>query len=82
MISYFDFFECTYQYFNAEEASSVIFCDLSQGFNCVDHGVFLAKADRFGFRSVALVWLASYLGGRRQLMFPSGTRYFNYGCEE
>ena len=43
-----------------------ILMDLSKAFDCIDHGLLIAKLDAYGFSTSALLYVYSYLKGRRQ----------------
>ena len=43
-----------------------IFCDLTKGFDCVNHDVLTAKFERCGIQESTLNWFKSYLSNIRQ----------------
>ena len=49
------------------EDTILVLLDLTAAFDTIDHEVLLNRLNqRFGFRDLALKWLASYLAGRKQ----------------
>jgi len=49
------------------EDTILVLLDLSAAFDTIDHEVLLSRLNqRFGFRDLALKWLASYLADRKQ----------------
>jgi hypothetical protein len=43
-----------------------IFCDLTQAFDCVNHGILLNKLHCYGIRGVCYAWCESYFVNRKQ----------------
>ena len=55
------------QAFEKHEDIILVLLDLSAAFDTIDHQVLLNRLhQRFGFRDLALQWLASYLADRKQ----------------
>ena len=52
----------------------VIFMDLSKAFDCLPHGLLIAKLNAYGLTLPACELLGSYLSGRRQRVKIGGTR--------
>ena len=49
-----------------------IFCDLTKAFDCVNHGLLMAKLEHYGMQDVTYNWLKSYLIGRKQRVKING----------
>ena len=58
--------------FQEMQYDTVLFCDLSKAFDCVDHGILLQKLKAYNFSSKSLQLLNSYLEGRSQSVQFSG----------
>jgi hypothetical protein len=43
-----------------------IFCDLAKAFDCVNHGILLAKLQHYGIEGSNADWFRSYLSNRKQ----------------
>lgn len=66
-----DFYENLTNLMDAGECPVGIFCDLSRAFDCVDHSILTEKLSNIGIRDRALLWVKSYLYGRRQYVSVS-----------
>lgn len=51
---------------DASQKTMGVFCDLSRAFDCMVHEVLLGKLQNYGFSTLALDWMKSYLLGRKQ----------------
>ena len=61
------------QAIDKHEDTILVLLDLSAAFNKIDHQVLLNRLhQRFGFRDLALKWLASYLADHKQLVHILG----------
>ena len=58
--------------FHDFQFDTVLFCDLSKAFDCVDHGILLRKLQVYGFCPESIALLRSYLDGRSQTVRCSG----------
>ena len=56
------------------EKVGAIFMDLSKAFDCLPHGLLVAKLDAYGFSPSACELIASYLSNRRQRVKISNSR--------
>ena len=54
------------------EYSAVCFLDLSAAFDVVDHDRLLEKLDVYGFDDNSVLWMESYLKGRKQVVYVDG----------
>ena len=62
------------QAIDKHEDTILALLDLSAAFNKIEHQVLLNRLhQRFGFRDLALKWLASYLADRKQLVHILGS---------
>lgn len=52
--------------------NTVLFCDLSKAFDCVDHGILLRKLKAYKFSNESVNLLKSYLSGRCQAVRYGG----------
>lgn len=52
--------------FDGQCYNTVLFCDLSKAFDCVDHGILLRKLNSYNFSHDSIQLLKSYLAGRCQ----------------
>ena len=43
-----------------------IFCDLTKVFDCVNHGILIAKLEHYGIQDTPLNWFKSYLIDTKQ----------------
>ena len=50
----------------------VLYCDMSKGFQKVDHGVLLFKIRRLGIRGRLLKWITEFLNKRSQRVLSDG----------
>jgi hypothetical protein len=57
---------------NEKKHSIAIFCDLRKAFDSCDHGILLAKLEKYGVRGVELEWFRSYLHKRKQFTHLNG----------
>ena len=67
----------TNDWFNALDKGlfvGVIFLDLSEAFDSVDHGLLLSKLSQCGAVSSTLQWFKSYLSDRSQCSVIAGTK--------
>ena len=46
--------------------AGALLTDLSKAFDCIDHGLLIAKLDAYGFEQAALALTSSYLSNRKQ----------------
>jgi len=54
-----------------DEGSGMVtsFLDLTAAFDCVDHHILLTKLQAYGITGIPLKWIASFLHGRKQVVF-------------
>ena len=52
--------------------NAVIFLDLKEAFDTVDHDILLSRLNAYGIRGVVHKWFESYLNGRHQKCFVNG----------
>ena len=55
------------------QISLLLLIDFSKAFDMVDHSILLKKLDHYGIRGLALQWIKSYLGNRKQYVTVNGT---------
>lgn len=58
--------------FNEKQYDSVLFCDLSKAFDCVDHGILLSKLKYYKFSTNSIQLIKSYLELRHQVVRVAG----------
>ena len=58
--------------FDEDEVTAVIMVDLSAAFDVVDHCILLDKLKAYGFEMKEVLWIQSYLTGRRQQVYVDG----------
>lgn len=58
--------------FDNDDITAVIMLDLSAAFDVVDHVILLDKLEIYGFESKEILWMRSYLTGRRQQVYVDG----------
>nr|CAI5834912.1 unnamed protein product [Callosobruchus analis] len=58
--------------FHNMQYNSVLFCDLSKAFDCVDHGILLKKLVCYGFSQNSTKLIKSYLHCRHQVVRVAG----------
>ena len=58
--------------FDEDEITAVIMVDLSAAFDVVDHCILLDKLKAYGFEMKEVLWMQSYLTGRKQQVYVDG----------
>ena len=58
--------------FDNDDITAVIMVDLSAAFDVVDHIILLDKLEVYGFEMKEILWMHSYLTGRKQQVYVDG----------
>ncbi|KAH1029012.1 hypothetical protein HUJ05_002317 [Dendroctonus ponderosae] len=61
--------------FHDGQHSSVLFCDLSKAFDCVDHGILMEKLEAYNFHPSSIKLIRSYIHNRRQSVRYEGMTF-------
>lgn len=67
-----DSIECITNSIDKKQYVAGLFIDLSKAFDTIDHDILIRKLERYGVRGVALDWVRSYLGDRKQFVKLNG----------
>ena len=65
-------FDTWLEAFDNDDITAVVMVDLSAAFDVVDHLILLEKLEVYGFEMKEILWMQSYLTGRKQQVYVDG----------
>lgn len=63
-----DLVSCVAESFQKQQYNSILFCDLSKAFDCVDHEILLQKLNKYNLSLESIELIRSYLTNRTQVV--------------
>lgn len=78
-ICFSTFVNQTLEAFDGSYRTAIVFCDLSNAVDCVNHNLLVGKLEKAGIKGESLKWFHSYLSEKKQrtYIFHKFSKYYS-----